>query len=283
MRARFYGLYVIRSLARGGQRTLLAICCVAVGVLALVALQLVGNMVDAGLTGSARAANGGDLAVSSDFTPFSPQDVAPFARLKAQGILTNYTGVAVHDGQTTTGQRMTAFFEVMAVDPEAFPLGGGLKFVSPSDRRLAALLVDTNVVVTQNLLMALHAQVGDPITVHSAGRSFTGGIAGVLKNAGLFSYQEIMLIAWRGFAALPGGDAMPLGYQTVYADVPGHGASAADLAKRRIQDAIPTARISTTGDASRQNEESVRLVRYFLQIVGLLALFIGGGGVITTM
>src|SRR5262249_30448173 len=177
----------------------------------------------------------------------------------------------------------TAFFEVMAVDPEAFPLGGGLEFVSPSDRRLAALLVDTNVVVTQNLLMALHAQVGDPITVHSAGRSFTGGIAGVLKNAGLFSYQEIMLIAWRGFAALPGGDAMPLGYQTLYADVPGHGASAADLAKRRIQDAIPTARISTTGDASRQNEESVRLVRYFLQIVGLLALFIGGGGVITTM
>ena len=50
MKAKLYWSYPARSLVRGGQRTLLAIFCIAVGVLAVVALQLVGNMVNAGLT-----------------------------------------------------------------------------------------------------------------------------------------------------------------------------------------------------------------------------------------
>ena len=45
---RLYWSYATRSLMRGGQRTLLAIFCVAVGVMAIVSLQLVGNMVNLG-------------------------------------------------------------------------------------------------------------------------------------------------------------------------------------------------------------------------------------------
>ena len=56
-----YWKYSTRSLVRGGQRTLLAIFCVAVGVMAIVALQLVGNMVNEALTGNIRAGNGGDI------------------------------------------------------------------------------------------------------------------------------------------------------------------------------------------------------------------------------
>jgi len=55
-----YWSYATRSLGRGGQRTLLAIFCVAVGVLAIVSLQLVGNMVNNGLTSNVREGNGGD-------------------------------------------------------------------------------------------------------------------------------------------------------------------------------------------------------------------------------
>jgi len=46
MKVRMYWSYATRSLARGGQRTLLAVFCVAVGVLAIVSLQLVGGMVN---------------------------------------------------------------------------------------------------------------------------------------------------------------------------------------------------------------------------------------------
>jgi putative ABC transport system permease protein len=41
-----YLKYPSRSLVRGGQRTLLAIFCVAVGVMAIIALQLVGLMIN---------------------------------------------------------------------------------------------------------------------------------------------------------------------------------------------------------------------------------------------
>ena len=44
-RTRLYLSYAFRSLRRGGQRSLLAIFCVAVGVMAVVALRLAGDMV----------------------------------------------------------------------------------------------------------------------------------------------------------------------------------------------------------------------------------------------
>ncbi len=46
MKTTMYFNYTSRSLQRGGQRTLLALFCVAVGVMAIVALQLVGSMIN---------------------------------------------------------------------------------------------------------------------------------------------------------------------------------------------------------------------------------------------
>ena len=66
MRLQIYWRYATRSLGRGGQQTLFAIFCVAVGVMGIVALQLVGLMVNAALTGNMRAVNGGDLAAHSE-------------------------------------------------------------------------------------------------------------------------------------------------------------------------------------------------------------------------
>ena len=78
MNAAFYTNYTTRSLRRGGQRTLLALFCVAVGVMAIVGLQLVGGMIQDALVGNARVLNGGDLSARSFASPFSPNDLAPF-------------------------------------------------------------------------------------------------------------------------------------------------------------------------------------------------------------
>ena len=88
MKTRMYWRYATRSLTRGGQRTLLAIFCIAVGVLAVVSLQLVGNMVNHALTDNVRAANGGDLYVWSAAGELPASDLAAFARLKSEGVLT---------------------------------------------------------------------------------------------------------------------------------------------------------------------------------------------------
>ncbi len=101
MKAGLYGTYATRSLARGGQRTVFAVFCVAVGVLVIVALQLVGAMVNASLTGDIRGLNGGDLAVHAEGGTMSSAQLAYMQRLKARGTITAYSA-AVVDGATLT-------------------------------------------------------------------------------------------------------------------------------------------------------------------------------------
>lgn len=76
MKASLYFNYTSRSFLRGGQRTILAIFCVAVGVMAIVSLQLVGQMINSAFTSNVREANGGDIAVSSPTIPFKQSDLA---------------------------------------------------------------------------------------------------------------------------------------------------------------------------------------------------------------
>src|SRR5579884_3893797 len=139
-----YWRYATRSLARGGQRTLLAVFCVAVGVMAIVALQLVGNTVNAALTGNIRADNGGDVSVRSDITPLSAQALQDFAQLRTSGTLTAYTAVDNQQARTLDASNQLQHYQIYAVDPATFPLAGAPQFVSPSGGSLSSTLGGQN-------------------------------------------------------------------------------------------------------------------------------------------
>src|SRR5690349_7019768 len=100
MNISMYFNYTTRSLLRGGQRTVLALFCVAVGVMAIVALQLVGIMVNGALTANVRNANGGDISVSSGLgaKAFTQSDLSYFAQLKSSGTITGYTALENTNG-----------------------------------------------------------------------------------------------------------------------------------------------------------------------------------------
>src|SRR6476646_8684964 len=155
MKAGFYWRYATRSLGRGGQRTLLAIFCVAVGVLAIVSLQLVGNMVNNGLTSNVREGNGGDISVHSDFLPFASDQLSYFDTLKSEGKIDDYTAMVEERSQALDKNGDTKFFIVRAIDPNKFPLAGAPVFREPSDGTFASQLTGDNVVVTNNLLANL--------------------------------------------------------------------------------------------------------------------------------
>src|SRR5579859_6699665 len=95
-----YVKYPSRSLLRGGQRTFLAIFCVAVGVMAIVALQLVGLMINNAFTSNVRDANGGDIKVSSQGEFFKQSDLTFFEQLKKDGTIQNYTASTDMQGYT---------------------------------------------------------------------------------------------------------------------------------------------------------------------------------------
>jgi putative ABC transport system permease protein len=284
MRLGMYWRYATRSLARGGQRTILAIFCVAVGVLAIVALQLVANMVNASFTTNVQQSNGGDISVRTDINPFNEQDLQVFQQLQAEGTISTYTAISGHNGAQATGANgQTQFFDLRAVDPSQFPLAGAPNFQTPSGGTLSSVLGDNNVVVTDTLLKQLGSKVGDTLLVQSDdGRSLNVTIAGVISSAGLFRLPQ-MLISLTDYAAVPSTSGLPVGYNAVYVNVPGHTDANATTAKKAIELALPQANVTTAADALNQYKDQVQQIRYFLQIVGLLALLIGGVGIINTM
>ena len=168
------------------------------------------------------------------------------------------------------------------MDPAEFPLAGTPQFADPENGQLSTLLHDSQVVVTKSLLTTVGAHVGDSVTVHSLGRSFTVTIAGEIANTAFFS-SATMLMAYSSFAALPASNPAPVGFQAIYADAPGHSDRSTTLAKRQLQEALPLVSITTTQDTLQQSKNSVQNIRYFMQVAGLLALLIGGIGIINTM
>ena len=283
MKAGFYWRYATRSLLRGGQRTLLAIFCVAVGVMAIVSLQLVGNMVNNGLTANVREGNGGDISVRSDVVPISAQQLKSFDTLLSDGTITDYTAVASQMVQGNDKDGTTDYFTLRAVDPQKFPLAGAPAFKDPSDGSFSSLLTGDSAVVTQKWLDQTGYHKGDSVSMRTTdGRSLHVTIDGVLFDAGAFQRPQI-LVSLDTFAAAPSSSGLPVSYSVVYVMVPGHTDANAATAKKAIETNLPQATVTTTKDALANNENNVQSIRNFLRIVGLLALLIGGIGIVNTM
>lgn len=283
MKLGLYWRYATRSLGRGGQRTVLAIFCVAVGVMAIVSLQLVGDMVNQGLTGNVREGNGGDISVRSDLTPLRQDQLSVFDQLKSSGSITQYTAVSGHSAQAPAADGTTAFFNLRAVNPSEFPLVGSPSFNDPSDGSLTTALSGTDLVITSNLAKTLGASVGQTLTISSDdGRVVKGRVSGIIQASGFFQRSQV-LISLDGYKSIPSSSGVPANYNAVYLNVPDHTDANADSVKKDLEKELPTATITTTKDALQQNEDQVQNIRYFLQVVGLLALLIGGVGIINTM
>src|SRR6266566_2402157 len=174
MKASMYFNYTSRSLLRGGQRTMLAVFCVAVGVMAIVALQLVGNMLQSSLTSNTRDTNGGDIAVTAQGTAFQASDLTFFAQLKNDGTITNYTAVTNASGTLNAAGSSLSTFSVEAVDPNNFPVVTPPTFVTPSNGSVSSLLMNNQVVVTQSFLDSYGKKVGDSFNVYIKTRVGSG-------------------------------------------------------------------------------------------------------------
>ena len=283
MKLRLYWTYATRSLMRGGQRTLLAIFCVVVGVMAIVSLQLVGAAINQSLTGNVRDSNGGDISVTSAVINLRADQLNYFDQLKSDGKITQYTAISGHQGQSDAKDGSTQYYELRAVDPAVFPLAGAPTFLSPSGATLASTLTGDGVVLTKRLADNLNAAVGDSISITSDdGRVVNGTVTGIVASAGFFQRPQA-LVSLSSYAALPSSSGLPVSYSAVYVNVPGHTDANANNVKSDIEQQLPTANVTTTKDALQQNADNVQNIRYFLQVVGLLSLLIGGVGIVNTM
>ncbi len=282
MKATLYVSYAARSLGRGGQRSIFAVFCIAVGVLAIVALQLVSVMISASLTTNIRAINGADVAVHSEGSGLSSLQVAYFASLKAQGIITDYTAVPSDgaNGQTSTG---LVRFDLWPIDPSNFPLAGAPQFITPASGSLPTVLTGDQVVITRSLQEQLGVSVGGTLSFTTdSGRTANVTIAGEVADTGLFT-QPLMLMAFDSYQALPSLSGAPISYTWVFVNVPGDTDAASASVAQMIRQHLPLVTADTVQTTLQKNEQLIADVRIFLQVIGLLALLIGGIGIINTM
>ncbi|MGH2510824.1 MAG: ABC transporter permease, partial [Ktedonobacteraceae bacterium] len=132
MKTAMYFKYTSRSLLRGGQRTILAIFCVAVGVMAVVSLQLVGAMLQNSLVSNVRVNNDGDIVLNTPSSPLKLTDLAFFEQLKKSGTITNYSAIIDTHGSLNATAPSAQAFEIEAVDADHFPLVSQPNFAQPS-------------------------------------------------------------------------------------------------------------------------------------------------------
>src|SRR2546421_10960762 len=284
MKASIYFNYTSRSLFRGGQRTILALFCVAVGVMAIVSLQLVGQMINRAFTSNIRDANGGDISVTSQ-NPFKQSDLAFFEKLKSNGTITAYTPTVSSSASTSLANSAQSF-TLEVVNPGSFPVVTPPSFKTPADGTLSTLLTNNQVVVDQKLIDQYNKKVGDTITVHASTSTGTGAvmlhvkIVGIVKNVGVFAQSnDFMLISHADYQAAD--PKLPLLYDSVYVSTADKAHT--DQAAKAIADRFPIANTVTADQALKNNQAQVDYIKKFLEIAGLLALLIGGVGIVNTM
>ncbi len=276
--------YTIRSLRRGGERTGLAVFCIGVGVMAIVSLQLASAMVSGSVTSTVRQANGGDLSVVSIAVPLQASQLQLFRRLHAQGLLTRWTAVAEAQATVTTPAGRVAQVVVNGVVPASFPLTGPIALASGARAGFRTLMGrPATTVLDSSSASQLGARVGEPLTVTVLGgtraaRWRVGGIVGGVAPAS-FGGTGVVFV---GRSVLRGmlGD-QPTVYGSVYADAPTTRAAA--RAARLLQAALPLATVETVQQALRQDRNANSNLNTFLSIAGLVALLIGGIGIVNTM
>ena len=285
MKSSLYFRYTSRSLLRGGQHTILAVFCVAVGVMAVVALQLVGFMLQNSLTTNVRESNGGDISVAASGLPLKASDLAFFDQMKRTGTITGYTALITANGSLTASALSTRSFNIEAVDPKTFPLVDQPSFVQPEKSTVADLLGNERVIVTQNFLDTYQKRVGDSFTVYVKGNAGSGltlqvKISGVVANSGLFAQaSNLLLISAQDYLA--SAPAALVNYSMV--EITTADQAHTNTAVKAINAQFPLVSTQTVADVLNSEQSSIDMINKFLEITGLLSLLIGGVGIVNTM
>ncbi|HEX6544049.1 MAG TPA: FtsX-like permease family protein [Ktedonobacterales bacterium] len=283
MRLRMYWRYATRSLWRGGQHSLFAIFCVAVGVMVIVALQLVGIMVNAALITNIRALHGGDLAVHSESGAITEEQLRYFTQLQSQGTITAYSpAITVESTTAIDGDLQRVSF--WAVDPATFPLAGTMPLIEPASGSIATLLQSGGAVVTDTLMQRLHLHIGDTLVLATtSGRTGRITIAGEIPTTGVISGRTELLISKQTYARFANPTGITTGYTWVFVNVPGHADVAAAQIATQVQQQFPQLGVTTVRQTQQDAQSQIDSIRTFLRVIGLLALLIGGVGIINTM
>ena len=303
--------YALRNVNRNRQRALFAIVSIAAGVATVVALRILGLMLTDALTANAQAFLRSDILVAEATAPirlgletrganqplFGPDDTKLLVRWAKQhdvDLQFRLSGQLLQiasqgDGEAGGSALALGYF----VDPDIYPYYDVIRASSPGGATLRELITgDDQVVVSERLAEQLGLQVGGVVRVGVADKPQT--VVGIVPDqsenyidnpfgiAFGFVYldydnaAEYGLVAGsadRAYLRLPPGQDPEVVVDSVYNDwrelIP-------DLVDRHI-------RYDRIGNVLARNATIANFVSQTVLLFSLVALVIGGVGIINTM
>ncbi len=300
-RLRFYFLYALRNIKRGGRWTTLAVLCITAGVATVVALRSLGLAVGDTLTNNVRIEVKGDLLIrndsifggfgSNDPNAFSPRALADLlAWAEAQGAQTSAfmsgRNMQITKTQATAFGR-PSFIGSNFIDPQTYPPTHTIRALDPPDIPLAELFSGGNdVVISDNLASQSEIAVGDTVRVTGTQEIFTvRGIVSVTEESSVTNF----LNAFFGFAyfdlqnaqAVINDEFAPNRIGVLFPDSPDE--ATLERYGAEIERIAPAARATDIYDFLQRYEVVSQYLGDFVVVMGLGALLIGGVGIMNTM
>lgn len=294
MNVALFVTYPLRSLRRGGRSTQLAVLCITIGVMAVVAIQLIGLMATSSYEQNARVANGGDISVQvlNRNASFTQNDLSVFAHLKGSGTIQEYTPVNIEQGAIGALPAPANGLLVQVVDPEHFPLVSPPVFVSPVSGSLSTLLVGNQVVVTRTFLTYYHMHMGQSFDLqiqsprsNGVGRTLHAHVAGVIANQGGYpAGNTFVLVSFATYQeAHP---TLPVTYESI--DIVTQDQTHTDLALSALQQELqqrhlPPVSFLTAAQVQQHVQVFNNQIMQLQELAGILILLVAGLGIMNTM
>jgi len=299
---RFYLSHSINDLRVNGQRTLFALLCVAAGVAAIVSLQNLGVMAEDTLTGNLQQQNRGDLRQGNFFDDmftldeftliqdrFRQQfgdDVELTFRATVEDRGAAFTG---GDGAwlslPATGRQVSSGLLPVIVDPFVYPFYDTITGID--GRSLSEMLSEPNsLVITRDVARELDAAVGDEVRVRGAEQSFVVG--GIVNDSaeisgfddillGLFGYYYLSVDSMGAF------DDLEVTISSVYVRIDTNDGMVEAAVENLLRSEAGFFDVTTLDDLREQNEIIAEGLTTTVTLMGLLALLLGGIGIVNTM
>lgn len=299
-RLKFYLLYALRNIQRGGRWTTLAVLCITAGVATVVALRTLGLSIGDTLTENVRTETKGDMLIINDriFEGFGG-DLRSFRPERLERLVTwaEEKGARVSPFASGNNFQITkkdenqfgrpSFVGSYFIDPQTYPPTHTIRTIDPPDIPIGDLFTGGNdVIISENLAQQNELAVGDEVRV--SGTTDLYIVRGIVATTEETSTLNL-LNGFFGFAYFDlenarqviNEDYAPNRIAVVFPSPPSESEMQSLLYEfERISG---RARAVTTYDLLRRYEIISQYLGDFIVVMGLGALLIGGVGIMNTM
>jgi putative ABC transport system permease protein len=305
-RLRFALTYALRNMRRDRQRTAFALFSIAAGVATVVALRMLGLMLTDALTSNVQAFLRGDVVVSgsarmgisvlddgSTRVPFTSANIGQINQWAARNnVDVTYSLMELTQAAVVRSDRagQPAFVFAYFIDPKQYPFYNIVRADEPARVLLADLFTGPDqVVVGRRLADQLGIHVGDTLRVGTASRLQM--VRGIVPDASVNSFNNLFAIMF-GFMFVDRAQAAQYGIapdaaDAAYLRLPPDADPQKVVGLIRAQWPRPSTggfwRTDTAQGMLNRNRVIADTMSRFVLLLSLVALVIGGVGIINTM